>query len=63
MEWEPTEEAWMAYAAFEARYKEIDRSREIYKRFVTCYPQPKNWIKWSKFEEKENHLGMYVQHR
>ncbi len=51
MQWEPTEEGWMAYVKFETRYKEIDRARDVFKRFVSVYPQPKNWIKWSKFEE------------
>ena len=52
MEWEPTEEAWVAFIKFEKRYNQVDRAREIFKRFVTVFPQPKNWIKWAKFEEE-----------
>ena len=63
MEWEPTEEAWMAYVKFECRYKEIDRARAIFKKFVTCYPMPKNWIKWSKFEEQNGFIGMLHRFR
>ncbi len=57
MGWEPIEEAWMAYIKFEQRYKEHARAKEIFKRFVTCFPQPKNWIKWSKFEEQNGRAG------
>ncbi|KAJ3308740.1 Crooked neck-like protein 1 [Boothiomyces sp. JEL0838] len=56
MQWEPTEEAWMAYVKFEQRYKEYERARLVFKRFVSVYPQPKNWIKWSKFEEGQRHV-------
>ncbi|KAJ2995929.1 Crooked neck-like protein 1 [Globomyces sp. JEL0801] len=58
MQWEPIEEAWMAYTKFETRYREYERARQIFKRFVSCYPEPKNWIKWSKYEEQQNHLDM-----
>ncbi|KAJ3313057.1 NineTeen Complex (NTC) component [Blyttiomyces sp. JEL0837] len=51
MQWEPPEEAWLAYIKLEKRYKENDRARSIFQRFVSCHPQPKNWLKWSKFEE------------
>ncbi|KAJ3344418.1 Crooked neck-like protein 1 [Kappamyces sp. JEL0680] len=57
MEWEPPEEAWLAYVKFEMRYKEKERARAVFRRFVTCFPQPKNWIKWSKFEEQNGSLG------
>lgn len=53
MQWEPEEEAWMAYVKFEKRYKELDRARAIYERFVHIHPDPKNWIKWGEFEERE----------
>ncbi|KAJ3048483.1 Crooked neck-like protein 1 [Rhizophlyctis rosea] len=33
------------------RYNELDRAREIYRRFVGVHPQPKNWLKWAKYEE------------
>lgn len=53
MQWEPEEEAWMAYVKFEKRYKELERARVIYERFVHIHPDPKNWIKWAEFEERE----------
>jgi crooked neck len=40
------------------RYKENDRSREIFKKFVTAYPQPKNWLKWAKFEEANTNIDI-----
>lgn len=57
MEWEPTEDAWMAYVKFEQRYKEFELARLVFKKFVTAYPQPKNWLKWAKFEESNNNIG------
>ncbi len=33
------------------RYKEIDRARSIYERFVYVHPEVKNWIRFAKFEE------------
>lgn len=48
MEWHPEEQAWSTYINFEMRYKEIQRAREIYSRFVSCSPQVKNWIKYAK---------------
>lgn len=53
MQWEPEEEAWMAYVKFEKRYKELERARVVYERFVHIHPEPKNWIKWAEFEERE----------
>lgn len=34
MEWEPDEQAWNSYIKMELRYKELDRARGIYERFV-----------------------------
>ena len=34
MEWEPEEQAWNSYIKMEIRYKELDRARGIYERFV-----------------------------
>jgi crooked neck len=42
----------------EKRYKEIERARAIYGRFVSIHPEPKNWLKWARFEEEQNDLGM-----
>lgn len=35
MEWQPDEQAWQTYINFELRYKEIDRARQIYERYIT----------------------------
>ena len=34
MEWEPEEQAWHSYINFELRYKELDRARTIYERYI-----------------------------
>ena len=34
MEWEPDEQAWLSFIKLELRYKELDRARHIYERFV-----------------------------
>jgi len=34
MEWEPEEQAWHSYINFELRYKELDRARVIYERYI-----------------------------
>jgi len=34
MEWEPEEQAWHSYINFELRYKELDRARAIYERYI-----------------------------
>jgi HAT (Half-A-TPR) repeat len=48
MEWEPDEQAWQTYINFELRYKEIDRARHIYERFVMIHPEVKHWIKYAR---------------
>ena len=57
MEWEPEEQAWHSYINFELRYKELDRARSIYERFVMIHPEVKNWIKYAKFEQKHNYIN------
>jgi crooked neck len=49
MEWEPDEQAWQTYINFELRYKEIDRARHIYERFVMIHPEVKHWIKYARY--------------
>uniref|UniRef100_A0A8U8CDT5 Pre-mRNA-splicing factor Syf1-like N-terminal HAT-repeats domain-containing protein n=1 Tax=Geospiza parvula TaxID=87175 RepID=A0A8U8CDT5_GEOPR len=39
------------------RYKEVDRARSIYERFVLVHPSVKNWIKYACFEEKHSYLA------
>lgn len=34
MEWEPEEQAWHSYINFELRYKEVEKARCIYERYI-----------------------------
>ena len=40
MEWEPEEQAWHSYINFELRYKELDRARGIYERYILLMQFP-----------------------
>ncbi|PIA14610.1 TPR-like protein [Coemansia reversa NRRL 1564] len=51
MQWEPEEDAWMAFIKFERRYGETEHARSVFERFVYVHPEPKTWLKWTKFEE------------
>ncbi|KGL75696.1 Crooked neck-like 1, partial [Tinamus guttatus] len=62
MEWQPEEQAWHSYINFELRYKEVDRARTIYERYilsilVMVHPDVKNWIKYARFEEKHSYFA------
>ena len=57
MKWEPNEQAWQLYLKFEKRYKEKDRARKIYARFVAVHPEAKNWLRWAQFEEDNGYPG------
>ncbi|NWZ03246.1 CRNL1 protein, partial [Loxia curvirostra] len=66
MEWQPEEQAWHSYINFELRYKEVDRARSIYERYILCralavlvlvHPEVKNWIKYARFEEKHSYFA------
>lgn len=57
MEWQPDEQAWQTYINFELRYKELERARQIYERFVMVHPDVKNWIKYAKFEENHGFIN------
>ncbi|KAH7714071.1 crooked neck protein [Aphelenchoides avenae] len=58
MEWEPNEQGWQTYINFELRYKEIDRARSIYQRFLHVHGHDyKNWIRYAKFEERHGYIG------
>ena len=57
MEWEPEEQAWQTYIKFELRYKEIQRARQIYERFVIVHPEVKHWIKYARFEESHGFIN------
>ncbi|VDM97502.1 unnamed protein product, partial [Onchocerca ochengi] len=53
MEWEPPEQAWQTYVNFELRYKEIDRARTIWQRFLHVHGHDvKQWLRYAKFEER-----------
>lgn len=34
MEWEPEEQAWHSYINFELRYKEVEKARSTYERYI-----------------------------
>ena len=57
MEWEPDEQPWLTYIKFELRYKELDRARSIYERFVMVHPDVKNWIKYAKLVNHHKKLN------
>ncbi|KAI9528346.1 Crooked neck-like protein 1 [Dissostichus eleginoides] len=69
MEWEPDEQAWHSFINFELRYKEVDKGRSIYERYilsnglldssalVLVHPEVKNWIKYARFEEKHGYIA------
>ena len=64
MEWQPEDQYWLTYVNFEMRYKEIDRAREIFKRFVYSRVPNKRtgtFIKfWKFFQGVRPYLGGYV---
>lgn len=58
MEWEPPEQAWQTYINFELRYKEIDRARTIWQRFLHVHGHDaKQWLRYAKFEERFGYIG------
>lgn len=57
MEWEPEEQAWLSFIKMELRYKELDRARHIYERFIQIHPEVKNWIRYARFEEHNGSLS------
>lgn len=58
MEWEPPEQAWQTYVNFELRYKEIDRARTIWQRFLHVHGHDvKQWLRYAKFEERFGYTG------
>lgn len=58
MEWEPNEQGWQTYINFELRYKEVDRARSIYQRFLHVHGHDfKNWVRYAKFEERHGYIG------
>ncbi len=47
----------MTYVKFELRYGEKDLARQIYDRFVMTHPEPKNWIRFARFEAENGSPG------
>jgi len=45
---------------FNFRYHENDRVRHIFERFISLNQHPKNWIKYSKFEEQNHEIGKNI---
>lgn len=41
----------------ELRYKEVDRARNIFERYVRCIPTVKSWVRYAKFEMKEGEVA------
>jgi crooked neck len=52
MEWQPYEKAYKAYIKFELRYYEVERARNILKRFVRVHNTIESWLYFADFEEK-----------
>ena len=42
MEWEPDEQPWLTYIKCELTYKELNRARRIYEKFVFVHPDLNN---------------------
>lgn len=51
MSWQPEERAWDAYIALEVRYHEMERASKVWERKVDVHSEPKQFIRWAKFEE------------
>lgn len=51
------EQAWQTYINFELRYKELDKARKIFERFLLVYPLVKNWIKYAHFEASHGYIN------
>ncbi|KAF2842298.1 TPR-like protein [Patellaria atrata CBS 101060] len=52
LQWQPEEAAFYAAIGLEKRYNEFDRARTIFRQLTLVHPDPKNWIKWARFEEE-----------
>ena len=58
MEWEPPEQGWQTFINFELRYKEVDRARSIWQRFLHIHGHDvKLWIRYAKFEERSGSVA------
>uniref|UniRef100_A0A3Q3EEX4 Crooked neck pre-mRNA splicing factor 1 n=1 Tax=Labrus bergylta TaxID=56723 RepID=A0A3Q3EEX4_9LABR len=50
------QQAWHSFINFELRYKEVDKARSIYERYI-LFLMMKNWIKYARFEEKHGYIA------
>lgn len=41
----------------ELRYKEVERARGIFERYVRCLPTVKAWVRFAKFEMRNGEVG------
>ena len=46
-----------ACAQMELRYKEAERARAIFERYVRCLPSVKAWVRYAKFEARGGELA------
>ncbi|KAJ1832564.1 NineTeen Complex (NTC) component, partial [Coemansia sp. RSA 2703] len=56
MQWEPPEDAWLAFVKLEKRYGEVENVRAVFARMVHVHPQPKAWLRWAAFEEEQGEV-------
>ena len=54
LEWQPDDNAYLAYVKMEQRYDELDRCRHVFNRYVESHGSARAWIRYARFEEK-NH--------
>lgn len=44
-------------AQMEMRYKEVDRARNIFERYVRCIPTVKSYVRYAKFEMRNGDVA------
>ena len=44
-------------AQMELRYKEVERARGIFERYVRCLPTVKAWVRFAKFEMRNGEVA------
>ena len=49
-------ELGMLFSRF-CRYKELERARVIFERFVMIHPDVKNWIRYATFEHRNGFIN------
>ncbi|KAJ9457404.1 Pre-mRNA-splicing factor clf1 [Diplonema papillatum] len=61
MEWKPKHHAWHLFAKFEARFKEVEKARDVLIRMVTLYNDEASWLYLARFEEKHGKVAQARQ--